>query len=105
MIPNLLGNVPYWPAIFKIAKKHKLKIIEDSADTVGYTFNNKNFGKYSDITTNSMYASHIITGAGFGGIVCFNDKKLYQRALLFRGWGRSSALFGESESLNARFNQ
>ena len=105
MIPNLLGNVPHWPSIYKIAKKHKLKIIEDSADTVGYTFKNKNFGKYSDITTNSMYASHIITGAGSGGIVCFNDKKLYNQAKLLRGWGRSSATFNESEDINLRFNK
>ena len=105
MIPNLLGNVPHWPSIFKIAKKHKLKIIEDSADTVGYTYNNKNFGKYSDITTNSMYASHIITGAGFGGMVCFNDKKLYDQAKLLRGWGRSSATFNESEDISLRFNK
>ena len=105
MIPNLLGNVPHWPSIYKIAKKHKLKIIEDSADTVGYTYNNKNFGKYSDITTNSMYASHIITGAGFGGMVCFNDKKLYDQAKLLRGWGRSSATFNESEDISLRFNK
>ena len=105
MIPNLLGNVPHWPSIFKIAKKHKLKIIEDSADTVGYTYNNKNFGKYSDVTTNSMYASHIITGAGFGGMVCFNDKKLYDQAKLLRGWGRSSATFNESEDISLRFNK
>ena len=75
MIPNLLGNVPDWKKIFKLAKKNKLKIIENSADTIGYKLNKKNLGNYSDITTNSMYASHIITGAGFGGMVCFNDKK------------------------------
>jgi CDP-6-deoxy-D-xylo-4-hexulose-3-dehydrase len=105
MIPNLLGNVPNWKKIYKIAKKHNLKVIEDSADTIGYTFNNKNLGKYSDISTNSMYASHIITGAGFGGIVCFNDKKLYNQAKLLRGWGRSSAIFNESEGINLRFNK
>ena len=105
MIPNLLGNVPDWKEIYKIAKKNNLKIIEDSADTIGYSFNNKNFGKYSDITTNSLYASHIITGAGFGGIACFNDKKLYERAKLLRGWGRSSAIFNESEGINLRFSK
>jgi len=104
MIPNLLGNVPYWPAIHKIAKKFNLKIIEDSADTIGYTYKNKNFGKYSDVVTNSMYASHIITGAGSGGIVCFNDQKTYEKAKLLRGWGRSSAVFNESEGINERFN-
>ncbi len=104
MIPNLLGNVPDWKKINKIARRYNLKIIEDSADTIGYKVNGKNFGKFSDITTNSMYASHIITGAGFGGMVCFNDKKLYDKAKLLRGWGRSSAVFNESEGIKKRFN-
>jgi CDP-6-deoxy-D-xylo-4-hexulose-3-dehydrase len=104
MIPNLLGNVPDWKKIYKIAKKHKLFVIEDSADTIGYKINGKNFGKFSDITTNSMYASHIITGAGFGGMVCFNNKNLYDKAKLLRGWGRSSAVFNESEGIKKRFN-
>ena len=104
IIPNLLGNVPDWSKIYKIAKKYGLKIIEDSADTIGYKLKGKKFGKYSDVSTNSMYASHIITGAGFGGMVCFNDKKLYEQAKLLRGWGRSSAVFNESEGINKRFN-
>ncbi|MDC1026011.1 aminotransferase class V-fold PLP-dependent enzyme [Candidatus Pelagibacter sp.] len=103
MIPNLLGNIADWKKINLIAKKYKLKIIEDSADTIGYKVNNKNLGKYSDITTNSFYASHIINGAGTGGIVCFNDKNLYQKAKLLRGWGRSSATFNESEDVTKRF--
>ena len=105
MLPNLLGNILNWKKVFKIAKKYNLKIIEDSADTIGYTFSGKNLGKYSDATTNSLYASHVITGAGFGGVVCFNDKKRYEKAKLLRGWGRSSAIFNESEGLNLRFNE
>ena len=104
IIPNLLGNIADWKKINSIAKKYKLKVIEDSADTIGYTINKKNAGKYSDIVTNSFYASHIINGAGTGGIVCFNDFELYQRAKLLRGWGRSSAHFNESESIKDRFN-
>ena len=104
MIPNLLGNIPDWVKLKKIAKKHNLKIIEDSADTIGYKLNKKIDGGLSDIVTNSFYASHIINGAGFGGIVCFNDYKLYQKAKLLRGWGRSSATFNESELIEDRFN-
>ena len=104
MIPNLLGNIANWEKISQIAKKYKLKVIEDSADTIGYTFNKKNTGIYSDIVTNSFYASHIINGGGTGGIVCFNDDKLYKKAKLLRGWGRSSATFNESESIDKRFN-
>ncbi len=104
MIPNLLGNIADWKRINKIAKKYKLKVIEDSADTIGYTVNKKISGKFSDITTNSFYASHIINGAGSGGIACFNNYNLYQHAKLLRGWGRSSATFNESEKIEDRFN-
>jgi CDP-4-dehydro-6-deoxyglucose reductase, E1 len=104
MIPNLLGNIADWFKIYKIAKKYKLKVIEDSADTIGYTVNKKIHGNFSDITTNSFYASHIINGAGSGGIACFNDFNLYQNAKLLRGWGRSSATINESEKIEDRFN-
>lgn len=104
MIPNLLGNVPNWERILKIAKKYNLQLIEDSADTIGYSLNGKNTGKLSDIVTCSFYASHIVTCAGFGGAVCFNDKKLYEKAKLLRGWGRSSAIVQENENISARLN-
>ena len=104
MIPNLLGNIPNWIEISEIARKHNLHIVEDSADTIGYKIRKKNTGKLSDIVTNSFYASHIICGAGFGGIVCFNNYKQYEYAKLLRGWGRSSATFNESESAKKRFD-
>ena len=44
MIPNLIGNIPDWKKIYKIAQKYNLKVIEDSADTIGYTVKNKNLG-------------------------------------------------------------
>ena len=105
MLPNLLGNVLEWKTIYNIAKKYNLKVIEDSADTIGYTYRKSNTGKYSDVVTNSFYASHIITGAGSGGMACFNDKKLYDRAKLLRGWGRSSAVFNETEGIKERFSK
>ena len=104
MIPNLLGNLPNWKEINRIAKKYKLKVIEDSADTIGYKINNKINSNNSDVATNSFYASHIVNGAGFGGIVCFNDNNIYKQAKLLRGWGRSSAIFNESERIEDRFN-
>ena len=37
-------------------------------------------------------------------MVCFNDKKIYEKAKLLRGWGRSSSIFNESEGIKKRFN-
>lgn len=103
IIPNLLGNLPEWDRIMSLAKKYKLKVIEDSADTIGYKFRKINYGTKSDIVTTSFYASHVVTGAGFGGMVCFNDEKLYRKAKLLRGWGRASTIFGEREDPKNRF--
>ena len=102
MLPNLLGNIPDWEEIKKYIKKKNIILIEDSADTIGFKIYNL-YQKYTDISTCSFYASHLITGAGFGGIVCFNDESNYRKALLLRGWGRSSALSKESEKLKDRF--
>ena len=104
-IPNLVGNIPHWKKIKEIAKKHNLITIEDSADTLGATIKGSNTGKYSDISITSFYGSHIINGAGNGGMLCLNDKKLYEKCLLLRSWGRSSSLFKEnSEKIENRFN-
>ncbi|SDK91334.1 DegT/DnrJ/EryC1/StrS family aminotransferase [Aliiruegeria lutimaris] len=104
MIPSLIGNLPDWRRIREIADAHGLKVIEDSADTLGATIDGTSTGVYSDISTTSFYGSHVINGAGNGGMLCVNDPELARKALLLRSWGRSSSLFVESESIENRFN-
>ena len=38
-VPNLIGNIADWEKIGIFAKENNLKVIEDSADTLGYTYN------------------------------------------------------------------
>ena len=102
IVPNLIGNVPDWRKIKILAKKYKLKIIEDSADTLGAKINNKPTGIYSDISITSFYGSHIISCAGNGGMFLTNDKKTYDRAKVLRSWGRMSTLIKDSENINRR---
>ena len=103
-IPNLIGNLPNWQTIKKIAKKYDLLIIEDSADTLGAKYNNSTTGKFSDISITSFYGSHIISCAGNGGSISLSNQKLYERCKLLRSWGRSSSLFKDSEKIENRFN-
>ena len=103
--PHLMGNIVNWEKLSKTLKKNKILIIEDSADTLGATYKGKSTGHYADISITSFYGSHIINCAGNGGMVCFNNKKLYLKAKLLRSWGRSSSLFDEnSEKIENRFN-
>jgi CDP-4-dehydro-6-deoxyglucose reductase, E1 len=104
MVPNLIGNLPDWKRIREIADSHNLAVIEDSADTVGYELEGVVGNPYSDVVTTSFYASHIITGAGVGGMTCFNDSVLRNKALSLRGWGRRSTQYGETEDTSRRLS-
>ena len=102
-VPNLIGNVANWEEIYQFAKENNLKTIEDSADTIGYKYKT-DIKNWSDVSTTSFYASHVVTGAGFGGMTCFSDKENYDLGLSLRGWGRRSSLYGETEDYERRFN-
>ena len=104
MTPNLIGNLPDWALIREIADRHQLLVIEDSADTIGSTYRGDPTGALSDIATTSFYASHVITAAGFGGMVCSSSPKVIEKAKLLRGWGRTSSIRDESERVEDRFN-
>lgn len=79
-LPNLIGNKPDWKTL-REKLDPKILLVEDSADTITCT-------PYTDVSTTSFYASHIITACGSGGMVMFNDEKLFKRARMFRDWGR-----------------
>lgn len=104
MIPSLIGNLPDWDAIRKIADRHELLVVEDSADTLGATLRGESTGTRSDVSTTSFYGSHVINAAGNGGMLCVNRDDWMERARLLRSWGRSSSLFVESEAVENRFD-
>ena len=86
LAPNLMGNICDWNRIRKIADKYKLKVIEDSADTLGATINGKSTGSFADMSITSFYGSHIINCAGNGGALIINDKEVFENEKLLRSW-------------------
>jgi len=105
LAPNLIGNCPDWDVIRDIADRHNLLVIEDSCDALGQTLRGTSTGTRADISLTSFALSHIITAAGTGGMVCFDNDELADRALLFRRWGRRSELqlFGSLKGKVNRF--
>lgn len=69
------------------AKKKKLFLIEDCAETCGSIYKNKMIGTWGDISCFSFEEKKIIT-TGDGGMICLNDKKVYDKikSLSFHGW-------------------
>src|SRR3989344_5071351 len=105
MVPLLMGNVPDLERLQSIAKKHNLFFIEDSCDALVSFYKGKPSGTYSDISTTSFYGSHVITAGGGGGMVVVNREDWKDKAKVLRGWGRTSAIFAESENIEDRFSR
>lgn len=72
---HLLGQPAQMDKIMKIARKHNLKVIEDSCETVGALYDGKPVGSWGDVGCFSTYASHLIV-TGVGGFACTNDDDL-----------------------------
>ncbi|NQU84863.1 MAG: aminotransferase class V-fold PLP-dependent enzyme, partial [Mariniphaga sp.] len=71
--------------IMKIAKKHKLFVIEDSAEAIGAEYNKKRTGSFK-IGCFSFFPTKNIT-TGEGGMVTTNDKDLIQKIKTLIGHG------------------
>ena len=73
--------------ILSIAKKNKIKLIEDCAESIGSSINNKKTGTFGDASILSFAGNKILT-AGEGGAVLTNSDKLFEKLKLIRSHGR-----------------
>jgi len=80
------GNTPNIREILYIAKKKKIKIIEDFSEATFTKYNNTYVGKFGDISIGSLHATKTIT-AGEGGIVVTDNKKLFKKMHKIREHG------------------
>lgn len=78
MVVHIYGLPVDMEPVIKICKKYRLKLIEDSAEQIGQTYNNKPCGSFGDISTVSFYPNkHIATGEG--GMILTNNDLLAKR--------------------------
>ena len=85
---HLSGHSSDMSKIYKLKKKYDFYIIEDSCHALGGKYNNFKVGscKFSDISTFSFHPVKPIT-TGEGGMITTNNKKIYQKLLLYRTHG------------------
>lgn len=72
LIPHMFG----FPAKVDQLKKYRIPIIEDCAQAIGSTYQEKPVGSFGDISIFSFYATKIIA-TGQGGMVTTNNKEYY----------------------------
>ncbi len=86
---NLCGLSADMTAIMKIARKHNLRVIEDSCETMFVKRDGHMAGSLSDISCFSTYVAHLLT-TGVGGLALTNDGELAMKLRSLVNHGRDS---------------
>jgi perosamine synthetase len=87
--------------INRIAKKHKLFVIEDAAQAAGAKYKGKFAGTLGDIAGFSLNGSKNLP-AGEGGFVTTNDSKLFERARMMSMFGEKAVPKGQIRVYDAQ---
>lgn len=80
---DFAGHPCDYEAILKIAKKHRLLVIEDASHAIGSEYKGRKIGSFGDMTILSFHPVKTIT-TGEGGMVLTNSKDFYEKLKTFR---------------------
>ena len=89
-ITNVLGLSDDLPAIAKICKKNKVVLFEDNCESLGSKIKGTLLGNFGLASTFSFFVGHHMSTIE-GGMICTNNKKLYEMLVMVRahGWDRN----------------
>ena len=95
MVVHLHGLMCDMDKIRKIAKKYKINLIEDAAQTHGSLYKKKSPGYFSDVATFSFYPTKNLGAVGEGGAIITNNKEIYEKTKRMRSWSHKKYDFFE----------
>jgi len=101
---HLFGQCADMDPILAIAEKHKIKVVEDAAQSIGAKYQGKKTGSMGDTGCFSFYPSKNLDGAGDGGMVVTNDAELAEKIKLLRVHGSKTKYFHSIVGYNSRLD-
>jgi dTDP-4-amino-4,6-dideoxygalactose transaminase len=91
------GNAGNLDKIIKIAKKYKIKIIEDASHSPGHSYKNKKIGNFGVASIFSFnQPKNLMTGEG--GMLCTNNQNVARKSRLIRNHGE--AIIEDTDTIN-----
>ena len=83
---HLLGFPAIDDEILDICNQYGVTLLEDCCESHGATYKGKKIGNFGEMSSFSFYYGHHMTTIE-GGMVCTNNKELYEKLLLLRSHG------------------
>jgi dTDP-4-amino-4,6-dideoxygalactose transaminase len=84
---HLSGKPADMDPINAVAKKHKLRVIEDAAQAIGAEYKGKKVGTFGDAGCFSLHPLKTLNACGDAGIVTTDDENLYKTLTQLRNIG------------------
>ncbi len=79
LVVDLYGGMPEMNAIARIARAHRLFVVEDAAEAVGAEYHGKKAGSFGDVSCFSFHGSKMLV-TGEGGMLLCDRKTLIEKA-------------------------
>lgn len=105
MVVHLYGQVAQMDKICALAKKYKLKVIEDCAQAHGVVFQGRKVGSFGDISGFSFYPGKNLGALGDGGAVITNNDTLAQKVRALVNYGSFVKYENLYKGLNSRLDE
>lgn len=104
IVVHLYGIPVDFDKIYNLAKKFKIKIIEDCAQAHGSIYKNKKVGALGDIGVFSFYPGKTLGAFGDGGAIVTNNFDLYLKCKMIKNHGRIDKYNHLFEGRNSRLD-
>lgn len=105
MVVHLYGRAMEMTKVWAIAKKHGLKVIEDSAQAHGAMFEGRRVGNLGDASGFSFYPGKNLGCLGDGGAVTTNDDELAAKVRALRNYGSDVKYHFPYRGTNSRLDE
>jgi dTDP-4-amino-4,6-dideoxygalactose transaminase len=101
---HLYGQSVKMEEIWRIAERHNLLIVEDSAQTHGAKYKDRMAGNLGTAAGFSFYPTKNLGAFGDAGAVTTNDDQLADRVRVLRNYGSRKKYFNEERGHNSRLD-
>lgn len=102
---HLYGQPADMDEIIALARKHKLKVVEDNAQAIGAEYKGKKTAALGDAGCLSFFPSKNLGGYGDGGMIVTDDEKIAEQSRMLRVHGWKKKYFPEMLGYNSRLDE
>ena len=102
---HLYGQAADMEPIIEIARRHRLRVIEDNAQAIGATYHGRRTGSLGDVGCISFYPTKNLGAWGDGGMVVTNSEEISARIHKLRNYGFVRKYVSEEIGWNSRLDE